>query len=328
MPMPTASPATGFAFDWTELAFAGKKPLKDLHATFLAAPRELSVRRFTQIVKAYLPKGNLLIGIAKEPFVLGLENCPQFRILAFDTIQPIVTKVNAASPKHKIYTLRYSQRDIVYIYEKVAFKEVVLVNGSWYHGLHHRPEYYALVNAGVPFSKISPFASEQEAKEYAASVAFAPMPIHKLFSDTAMMDLADQAASRSYDYAAAQTGCAVGRQKGSKYELIAASHNRIVPYETYAMHSGSERERHFSPVNDLNYYDTIHYEVALLADALQSKLDLSGATIFETVLSCPHCARMLAVTPIAGVVYREDHSDGYAVKMLEAAGKTVRRFVP
>ncbi|HEY4160806.1 MAG TPA: hypothetical protein VGM08_01970 [Candidatus Saccharimonadales bacterium] len=317
-----------FTFDWADLAFASKKSLRDLNAIFVAAPHELSPKRFTQIVKEYLPKANLVIGIAKEPYVLGLEDCPQFRMLTPEIIEPTISKVNTASAKHKIYTLTYSQRDIVYLYEKVHFKEVLLVNGSWYHGFHHRPEYYTLVNAGTPFTNISPFVSAQEAKDFAGNTELSVLPTSGIFSEIEMMGLAKQAASHSYDYAAAQTGGAVGRKKGGKYELVATSHNRIVPYETYAMHLGSEREKHFSPVNDLSHYDTIHYEVAFMVDAVKNKLDLSGVTVFETVLSCPHCARMIAATDIAEIVYWEDHSDGYAVKMLEAAGKTVRRLVP
>ena len=325
--MATASGTVGFTFDWADLAFASKKPLRDLRAIFLSAPRELTPKRFTQIVKEYLPQANLVVGIAKEPFVAGLEGCPQFKMLDVAAVRPIIDKVNSSSSKHKIYTLHYNQRDAVYIYEKIPFKGVLLVNGSWYHGFHHRPEYYALTNAGVPFDKISPFLSEQEAKNYAADVKFAPLPNGGLFTETEMMNLAAQAASRSYDYAGAQTGGAVGRKKGGEYTLVAMAHNRIVPYETYSMHFGSEREKYFSPVNDLNHYDTIHYEVALLTDALINRADLAGVTIFETVLSCPHCTRMLAATGVAEIVYREDHSDGYAVKLLEAAGKTVRRLV-
>ncbi|HUB93607.1 MAG TPA: hypothetical protein VMB52_03835 [Verrucomicrobiae bacterium] len=318
---------TDFTFDWADLAFASKKPVRDLRAIFLAAPRELSVKRFTQLVKDYLPRANLLIGIAKEPYVLGLEECPQFKTLALTDIQPIIDKVNASNSKHKIYTLQYHQRDIVYIYEKIAFEEVLLVNGSWYHGFHHRPEYYTLVNRGVPFTKLSPFASQQEARVFAAHTKLPSLPTSGFFSELDMLTIADQAASHSYDYAGLQTGSSVGRKKGEYYELLATSHNRVVPYETYAMHCGSEREKYFSPVNDLNHYDTIHYEVALLIDTRNSTLNLSNATIFETVLSCPHCTRMLAATDIAEIVYREDHSDGYAIKIFEAADKKVRRVV-
>lgn len=317
-----------YDFDWSDLAFASKKPLRQLDAVFVAAPREISAARFTQLVRDYLPLANLVLGIAKEQFVLGLEERPQFAMLKKKTVEKVINKVNASSSKHKIYTLSYAQRDIAYIFEKISFKQVLLVNGSWYHGFHHRPEYYVLVNTGMPFAKISPFASEQEAKDYAEHTVLRQLPQHGLFDEADMMRLATEAAARSYDYAGLQTGCVVGRKTGAGYELLATSHNRIVPYETYAMHAGSERERFFSPVNDLNHYDTMHYEVALLVDALERKLDLSGATVFETVLSCPHCARMLMATEIVEVVYQEDHSSGYAVRMLEVAGKKVRRLVP
>jgi hypothetical protein len=36
---------------------------------------------------------------------------------------------------------------------------------------------------------------------------------------------------------------------------------------------------------------------------------------------------MFTSTGIAEFVYRADHSSGYAIKMLEAAGKTIRRLV-
>ena len=49
--------------------------------------------------------------------------------------------------------------------------------------------------------------------------------------------------------------------------------------------------------------------------------------MFINLMPCPTCARMLAMTDIEEFVYSIDHSDGYAVKMLEAAGKKVRRVV-
>lgn len=316
-----------YQFDWAELAFGSKKPLRELNAIFISAPRELSAQRFKQLVKTYLQKGNLVVGVAKEPYVLGLEDRPQFKTLQLDDLGPIIAKVNAASPKHKIYTLSYSQRDTVFIYEKVAFREVLLINGSWYHGFHHRPEYYALVNSGTPFTKLSPFASEDEAKTYADTTQLPKVPTKGVFTEAEILSLANQAAAHSYDYAGFQTGGALGKKKNGKYELLASAHNQIVPYETYAMHHGSEREEYYSPLNDLNHYDTIHYEVALLIKAQKRKLDLSDTTMFQTVLSCPHCTRMLAATDIAEVVYQQDHSDGYAVKLLTEAGKTVRRLV-
>ena len=109
---------------------------------------------------------------------------------------------------------------------------------------------------------------------------------------------------------------------------MASSFNRVVPYQTYSMHHGASREQLFSPSNDLNMYDTNHYEVELLVDALYSKLDLDGTTFFVNVMHCPTCARMLTRTGIQEFVYVHDHSDGYAAKLLESAGKKARRLLP
>lgn len=316
-----------YHFDWADLAFASKKPLRELDATFVAAPRALSTERFKQLIKIYLPKDNLIVGVAKEPYVLGLEDRPQFKTLQLEDIKPIIAKVNAASPQHKIYTLSYSQRDTVFIYEKIPFKEVLLINGSWYHGFHHRPEYYALVNSGTPFTKLSPFSSEAEAKEYATTTKLPRLSNVGLFSEIDMMGLANQAAAHSYDYAGLQTGCAIGLKRGKTYDLIATAHNRVVPYETYAMHHGSEREKHFSPLNDQNHYDTVHAETMLLVTVQQQKRELQATSLFVNLLPCPACARMLCETDIKEIVYQQDHSDGYAVKLLTEAGKSVRRLV-
>jgi deoxycytidylate deaminase len=98
-----------------------------------------------------------------------------------------------------------------------------------------------------------------------------------------------------------------------------------VPFQTYAMHHGASRERHFSPPNDLNHYDTVHAEVEMLIQAQKSHLDLNSTSLFINVLPCPPCSRMLAETMISEVVYINDHSSGYAVQILELSGKKVRR---
>jgi deoxycytidylate deaminase len=318
---------TDYVFDWADLAFASKRELKDLSAVFIPAPRVMSVKRFSEIIKKYLPQGNIVLGLAKEAFVQELEDQPQFKMLAAETVQPAIDAINHSPVPHKIYTLRYNQRDLSFILEKCQFKKAVFVNGSWYKALHLRPEYYTLASLRLPYDMVSPFCDETEARAFVRSTRLPLLPTAGDFSDNGMIELAQAAARQSYDYASFQTGAALGRKKGKSYQLIATAHNRIVPYETYAMLHGSEREKHFSPPHDLNYYDTIHFEVAMLILAQQNQLDLKGASLFANVLPCPHCSRLLAATDIAEVVYMEDHSSGYAVQMLEAAGKKVRRVV-
>jgi tRNA(Arg) A34 adenosine deaminase TadA len=320
-------------FDWADLAFGSKKPLNDLKATFIAAPRELSGPRLKQLLKQYLPQGNLVIGLSQEEYVLGLESQPQFRMLTATGLEPILSKLTD-NIKAKINLLHYSQRDVTYLLDKLKFKQVVFINGSWYHAFHLRPEYYKLVQSHTPYALVSPFANEAEASAYAAThqppaPALPPAPQ----SAAQMLDLANIAARQSFAYSEHQIGVALGRSLDAKpgvqarYRALATAHNRVVPYETYAMYHGASRERNFSPMNDLNHYDVNHAEVELLTQAVRNGLDLHGTTLFINLLPCPTCARMLTSTDIAEVVYTEDHSAGYAISMLEAAGKTIRRLV-
>jgi dCMP deaminase len=321
---------TNTTFDWSELAFGSKKPLKELDAIFIAAPREVSVTRFKQLVQTYLPKGNIVLGIAKESYIQGFEDQPQFRTLRQDDVQTIIDKVNTASKKHQIYVLSYFQRDFAHIIEKIPLKHVALINGSWKYSFHTLPQYYILANQRTSFELISPFASEQEAHDYEARVMPEIEANHPfqpgIYDEQEMMAKAGEVAQYSFDYAF-QTGVALGKPNGDKYDLLAWSYNSVVPFQTYAMHNGASRETHFSPPHDLNHYDAVHAEVELIVAAGKKGLDLTGTTMFINLLPCPNCARMFVETDISEFVYTEDHSNGYAVHMLEAAGKKVRRLV-
>lgn len=313
------------AWDWNDLAFGSKKPVSTLHATFIAAPREMSVKRLTQLVKTYLPQGNILLGLAKEPFVLGLEDQPQFRMLQADTVQALIDKVNAASPKYKIYTLTYFQRDLVFVLEKLTFKQILFVNGSWKHLFHTLPPYFTLANKRINYELISPFANEAEAEQYAKKYDAGFPELKGAFTAKQMMDLADQTAAQSFDNGF-QTGVVLGRKTGIKYEFVARAFNAVVPYQTYAWHHGASRETHFSPMHDTNHYDTIHAEVSLIIQAQKRGLDLRGTTLFINLLPCPHCARMFTQTDIAEFVYARDHSEGYGFNLLTRSGKKVTRI--
>jgi deoxycytidylate deaminase len=312
-------------FDWNDLAFGSKKPVNNLHATFIAAPRNISPARFTQLVKQYLPKGNILLGLAKEPYIVGFEGQPQFTTLRIETVQNIIGKVNATSKIHKIYTLTYFQRDLAFVLEKLSCKKVLLINGSWKYSFHTQPPYYVMAKKQIDYDMLSPFASEAEARGYEAQIM--PDIVSPIGDFTAkeMLSLASNIAKRSFDYSF-QTGVALGRKKGAKYTFLAQAFNKIVPYQGYAMHHGASREIHFSPPNDLNHYDAVHAEVELIITAQKQKIDLTGTTLFINLLPCPSCARMFTETDIAEFVYVNDHSEGYGLRMLEAAGKKVRRL--
>lgn len=314
-------------FDWADLAFASKKTLNDLKATFIFAPRELSTERFKQLVKTYLPQGNIVLGLAKEPYVDGFDGQVQFRTLRRQTVQPIIDKVNQSGAKHRMYTLSYFQREAPYILDKLQFRRVVLVNGSWHKSFHTRPEYYALVNKGVSYTMESPFVDENEAKFAAGFLEIISNdPPNSIYSAKQMMRHAAQVGTQSFDHTF-QTGVALGKRTPTGYKLLARVCNQVIPYPTYAMHFGASRETHFSPPNDLNHYDTIHAEMALIVKAGKQGINLKGTSLFINLLPCPTCARILSQTDISDFYYTQDHSDGYAIKMLQLAGKNIERIV-
>jgi deoxycytidylate deaminase len=92
------------------------------------------------------------------------------------------------------------------------------------------------------------------------------------------------------------------------------------------MHHGNSREKNLSRPHDTNHYDTVHAEMSFLIQAAAGEFDLKGTTLFINLLPCPNCARTLSQTNIDGVVYRNDHSDGYAVELLKLCGKKVTRI--
>lgn len=315
-------------FEWSALAFASKKPIEQLNATFIAAPRHISQTRIKQLVKQYLPKGNIVIGIAREPYVLGFEDQPQFTMLDKTAVMPLVHAVEASESRYKISLLEYTQRDLPYILAKPLFKQVLLVNGSWKYAFHHTDAYYALASSHTPYRYISPFSDEQEAKDYEVKLQAAitiPTPA-QCKSESDLMRFANQIGHQSYDYTY-QTGAILARASGKVYSIVATAYNKVLPYQTSAMHHGSERERHYSPAHDLNHYDAIHAEALLVADCLKRNIATDSCSLYINLLPCPTCALLISQTNIAEIVYSQDHSDGYAVKLLTNAGKQVRRLV-
>lgn len=326
-------PTSNYEFDWSELAFGSKKPLRDLNATFIAAPREISAERFTQLIKEYLPKGSIVLGLAKENYIDGFDGQPHFRTLQLETIQKVIDKVDVSKTPRKIYTLHYFQRELNHILEKVSFKHHLFINGSWHKAFHNLPQYYTLANNRRSYELISPFVNEDEARSYTKKIEkeidrTLPLPKQgKILPEKEMMKAAFRVAAYSFDYNF-QTGVSFGSKTKNGYTFQAAAYNAVVPFQGYAMHYGAARETHFSPPHDVNHYDTVHAEVALVLGAAHKKVNLRGVTIFINTLPCPTCARMLSQSNIKELVYQNDHSEGYAIAMLELAGKIVRRIVP
>ncbi len=317
-----------YNFSWNELAFANKSHVKDLNATFVLAPRHISEKRFIDLVKQFLPTGNIIVGIANEPYIDGFYGQPQFATLQLADVKNSQEKVNTSPSPNKIYTLKYNQKNIVHILNKLKFKKVILINGSWERVFHSRPEYYYLAENNIKTYRLSPFVDETEAIEYADNFASKNKFVlpKKSNSDFEVMDLVNQVAKYSFDNTF-QLGVVLAKKQADKYTPIVTAHNKVVPYETYAWHTGPAREVNFSAPNDLNHYDTIHAEQLAIVQSQKQSLDLTNTTMFINVMPCPSCARILCETDISEFVYSLDHSDGYAIDLLSKAGKKIRRLL-
>lgn len=304
-----------------------KSQINAKNAIFIVAPRELSLKRFAQLLQRYLPKANIILGISKQPYVVGFDDQPQFKMLQLSDVHIVIDKVNDANPPHAIYTFEYSQTDLNALLQSHNFKRILLVNGSWKYAFHNLDAYKTLVDRGITFKFISPFADDDEAFAYEAThTQQVSLPDRgDILNESDMVAVADAAAIQSFDYSF-QTGVSLGHPVGDKYEFITTAFNKVIPYQTYALHHGNSREKNLSRPHDTNHYDTIHAEMQLLTKALADEIDLTGTTLFVNLLPCPNCARTLSQTNIAEVVYRHDHSDGYAVTLLESCGINVRRI--
>jgi deoxycytidylate deaminase len=320
-----------YVLDWADLAFASKAPLRDLTAVYIPTPREISADRLKQLIKEYLPKHHIVIGVARELYIEGFDGRPQCRTLRIDPkLQTLIDKVNTASPNHKIYVMRQFQRETPDILLKGHFVKALFVNGSWHRAFHHTSTYYTLINQRIPYELVAAFVDETEARGYAekyrASYVIKAASSDAL-SEQDMMRAADDASRSSFEYTF-QTGMALGiLQTSGSYKLLATAHNAVVPYETYALLHGSIREQNFALVNDQNHYDAIHAEVGLIITAMNEHIDLDGTSVFINLMHCPSCARMIAMLPVGEIVYEYDHSDGYAVGLLQQAGKSIRRVI-
>jgi deoxycytidylate deaminase len=319
--------------DWSDIAFSNKSSYKKLNSIFIASPRELSSERFKKLVKEYLPNSNLIIGIAKEDYISGFENQPQFRTLQISKIQSIINKVNKSKTPHKIYVIKLFQRDLINVIPKIKPKKVLLINGSWHSSFHLTPIFYELVKNNIPYVHISPFTDEAEAKNYEARLTKKLQSIHKSITQQKSLsikeaiDASKLAATASFEHTF-QVGAIIAKKStNGRYSPIISTHNKVVPYETHAMHHGSLREKNFSPPKDQNFYDTVHAEMYALITATKKGIKLKNTALFINLMPCPTCARNLALSEISEIFYNTDYSDGYSAQILEASGKKVERVV-
>ncbi|MBD3250453.1 MAG: hypothetical protein GF381_02715 [Candidatus Pacebacteria bacterium] len=312
--------------DWENLTKVDKKKLFADRPVLILGMRDVSVNRIKQLdkkLKAQLKGQELVWGALEEEFVAGLEDSPQFASLT-------LTKLTDALPSNSTL-LSYPQRYAHYLLKEIDWSAIIGVYGSWHRAFHFTDLYRVITQKKLQYKLVSSFVDQGEAKSYLKQILpqlpKVKMPkirkadsTSKKRSDQELMELVELAAHRSFDYTF-QTGAVLAKDG----QLLLSAHNRVLPYETYILHRGASKEKQFSPPQDLNHFDTNHAEVELVIKALEQGVSLAGTSLYINLLPCPICARMLARSKIAEIVYRHDHSQGYGFRLLRASGKKVRR---
>ena len=301
-------------YDWTDLVTAVSNPLEKFGSTFILAPRQISIKRFKQIIKQYLPKGNIILGIAQEEFIQGFEGQPQFRTLELESVEKYAYNSNS-----KLIILKYPQSEILPVIQKLNFRRAVIVNGSFHRSFHLRLEYQAILDKGASIKYISPFTDETEARNFADNFCHSGLvPKSAPRSDSHLKTLVDIEASHSFE-TSFQTAAAIVTESGE----VICQHNIVAPYETYAWHHGFQREKHKSQAGDSSHYDSVHAETAAL---LLVGLKAKGAKLYCRTFPCPHCARNIVFAGISEVIYELDYGDKYGYNLFDKSGVKYRRF--
>lgn len=300
--------------DWNKISPKKIEELSKSKKIFLLASIDITESRIKKLNSLF--KDKLIWGIAKDEYILGLEDCEQFKTLKKSKLKLIL--------KDDFNSIEYFQRDLIYILKQVEFSQILFVNGSWHTAIHNRAEFWQIINKKIPYKFISPFSNTKEAIDFAKKIEgnFKSINTNKEYSSIELLKLSIEESKKSFDWTF-QVGAIISKNQ----KVLLSSFNKVVPYQSYSMHFGSLREQNFSQSGDLNNYDTIHAEANLIVMAGKQGVNLTGSTLVINLLPCPTCAKLIAESNIAEIIYSSDHSNGYAIKLLESYGKKVTRLI-
>ncbi len=308
-------------YQWNKLKDKQKKKISSARPIFILGSRDISSARIQELTKQLIKKRPVVWGCLANQYIPGLENSPQFKSLSLEKLKKALTASEIEN--NQVDILQYDFRHVKYILRELKLSAVIGIYGSWHKAFHFSPIYFELNQKDLPYKLVSGFVNEEAAKNYAQELVQIEQSIDLPggeLSDQELLALAAKVAHYSCDYTF-QTGAVLAKEN----QVMATAYNQVVPYKTYSLHHGASKEKHFSPPQDLNYFDTNHAEVELMLKAAKQKIDLTGTTLYINLLPCPTCAKMIAQSPIEEIVYQHDHSQGYAFELLTNVGKKVRR---
>ncbi|KUK79586.1 MAG: Histidine triad (HIT) protein, partial [Microgenomates bacterium 39_7] len=268
----------------TELIW-GKNEISSSGKILVLGSREISSRRVTQLTTQLASNTNkeVVWGCLEEDYIAGLEKSPQFKTLSTEELLLGLAKVDKAADEVRL--LHYSQEKASEIINLGNWSAVIGINGSWHRAFHYRDEYRVLKKKRIPHKLVSAFVDESEAREYEKKIVNAQPPLSlspgQEADEKQFFQVVEEVSRRSFDHTW-QTGAALA--KNGKFLL--AAHNRVVPFETFALLRGASKEKHPTPPQDLNHYDTNHAEVELVLEAGKQKINLAGCSLYINLMPC------------------------------------------
>lgn len=92
----------------------------------------------------------------------------------------------------------------------------------------------------------------------------------------------------------------------------------------YYLNSKEKKSPSKPYTNEYKYKDTISNPIINQEPKAYSESD--DLSLYINLLPCPTCAKAIAISRIKKIYYSADHSEGYAIKLLKAAGKEAVRI--
>lgn len=285
---------------------------------FIAGSREISFKRLKAIISAIPKDKKIAVGFFSSNFIEGMDGSLQFRTLKLTaSINKYLTALN-------VNIIKYNYRDTGQILLQLNPLYTIFINGSWQYAFH-RTEFYnsVIVPQRLKYKQISPFLSENEAKIYCESILSKQPAIDLDFKSEKKYILKKfkEIKSLSWDW-----NFQVGAFAVKENKIVEYGYNTVLPYESYALHFGSLREKKFSKSGDSNNHDTLHAEIYLFLRALNAKKNLNGADLYCNLLPCHNCALAIAKSGIKRVFYVYEYNSEHTKKILENSGKIVEKL--
>jgi dCMP deaminase len=189
--------------------------------------------------------------------------------------------------------------------------------------LHLREEYWLMLRNKIAVKQLSNFNSESEAVHYLESISKQIAKIikfdhNKKYGDRELLELASKASLASWDWT-----FRAGAVLSKNGEVIATSHNTVLPAEYSMLLKGSRKEKYFSPPQDQNFYDTNHAEMELLITAAAKSVNLSECEMHVNLMPCEGCARVLARSGIKKIIYGIEQTQKHSYEILKSSGVDV-----